>query len=69
MERSELITDANENATWLIKIYLRQILSAKHLIMQENLTKNSFDSLLGEIRDRYNTSIVHPGEMVGSIGA
>jgi len=61
--------EANEDATWLSKIYLRQILSAKHLIEHQNLSKKSFDFLLGEIRTRFRDSIVHPGEMVGSIGA
>ena len=37
--------------------------------MQENFTSSSFDWLLGEIRSRFQSSIVHAGEVVGSIAA
>lgn len=33
------------------------------------MDKRSFDWLIGEVRDRFKSSIVHPGEMIGSIGA
>jgi len=69
LNSSPLFVEGNENATWLTKIYLRTMLSAKHVVCQERLSKKSFDWLLGEIKARYERSIVHPGEMVGSIGA
>ena len=66
-----MLRDANADATKLIKIYLRQMLASKVLI-QDNKTRQtqaSFDWLLGEIEERYEKSLVHPGEMVGCIGA
>jgi len=33
------------------------------------MTKISFDTLLGEVKSRFESSLVNPGEMVGSIGA
>lgn len=53
----------------LFKIYLRQLLVAKHVIQTKKLSKSSFDWLVGEIQTRFERSLVHPGEMVGSIGA
>ena len=64
-----LFEQANDNATWLFKIYLRQLLAAKHVIQTKKLSRSSFDWLVGEIKTRFERSLVHPGEMVGSIGA
>lgn len=33
------------------------------------MTTDSFDWLIGEIKSRFESSLVHPGEMVGSIAA
>jgi DNA-directed RNA polymerase II subunit RPB1 len=33
------------------------------------MTQDSFDWLIGEIKSRFESSLVHPGEMVGSIAA
>ena len=69
LEASPLFVAANDDATWLFKIYLRQMLAAKHVIHTKRLSRSSFDWLLGEIQTRFERSLVHPGEMVGSIGA
>ena len=53
IRQEPLIFEANENSTWLFRIYLRQILSAKVVIQQERLSKQSFDWLLGEIESRF----------------
>lgn len=45
------------------------MLSAKNIIQSNRLDKDSFDWLVGEIRERFRNSLVHPGEMIGSIGA
>ena len=37
--------------------------------MQERMSSPSFDWLLGEIKSRFESAIVHPGEMVGSLAA
>jgi DNA-directed RNA polymerase II subunit RPB1 len=33
------------------------------------MTADSFDWLIGEVKSRFEQSLVHPGEMVGSIAA
>lgn len=69
LETSELFHEANENATWLTKIYMRSMLTVKNIIEKNRMSRQSFDWLCGEIKTRYERSIVHPGEMVGCIGA
>ena len=61
--------EANENSTILFKIYLRSELSSKRIIQQERMTQDSFDWLLGEIKSKFESSLVHPGEAVGPIAA
>lgn len=63
------LKEANLNSTVLFKIYLRQELASKRLVQQERMTKASFDWLIGEIKSRFEQSLVHPGETVGSIAA
>jgi DNA-directed RNA polymerase II subunit RPB1 len=69
LEASQLFREANENATWLTKIYIRSCMTAKHVICNQRMSRESFDWLCGEIKTRYERSLVHPGEMVGCIGA
>ena len=64
-----MFANANKNATWLMKIYTRSMLSAKNIIQNQRMDEQSFDWLIGEIREGFQRSIVHPGEMIGSIGA
>lgn len=66
---SSYLKEANLNSTVLFKIYLRQELASKRLVHQERMTKASFDWLIGEIKSRFEQSLVHPGETVGSIAA
>ena len=69
-ENDKIFTrEANDNSTMLIKIFLRYMLCAKQMIQYERLTTPAFDLLLGEIKERFEQSLVHPGEMVGSIAA
>jgi DNA-directed RNA polymerase II subunit RPB1 len=65
----KLLVDANLDSTSLIKMYIRQVLSAKNTILNERLDRSSFEFVLGEIKARFEQSLVNPGEMVGSIAA
>lgn len=69
IKKDPLILEANSDSTWLFKIYLRSLLSAKQVIQQERLTEDAFEWILGEIKSRFEQALVNPGEMVGSIGA
>ena len=61
--------ELNENAIELMKIYLREKLNSKKIIQYERFNQPAFDWLLGEIKSRFEQSLVQPGEMIGSIAA
>jgi len=69
LRTDKYFSEANDNATKLMKIYLRQALSSKKLIVGENFNTPAFDWLLGEIKSRFEQSLVNAGEVVGSIAA
>ena len=48
---------------------MRLYLCSKKMILFERLSKEAFEWLVGEIETRFKRSLVHPGEMVGSIAA
>ena len=64
-----LLVSANENSTMLMKIYMKSILNTKNVIVNERLNQQSLDWILGEVQSKFQQSLVHPGEMVGSIAA
>jgi len=64
-----VIMEAHRNSLMLFKIFLRRYLCAKKIICDERFDKASFDQLTCSIKEIFKSAIVHPGEMVGSIGA
>ena len=69
IRKDPLIMKANENSTWLFKIYLRHMLCTKSVIQNERMSQDCFDWIIGEIKTRFEQAVVNPGEMVGSIAA
>jgi len=67
--KDKLLLEANQNSTLLLRIYLKSILNSKNVILNEKLSSSSFDYILGEIKSKFEQSMVHPGEMIGSIAA
>ena len=65
----KILVDADLNARRLFNIYIRHQLCSKNVIMNERMSSPSFEWLLGEIKSRFDSSIVHAGEMVGSVAA
>jgi DNA-directed RNA polymerase II subunit RPB1 len=59
----------NNNALKLFRAFLFHSLTAKKVILDYKLSSDAFRYLLNEIRERYQMSLAHPGEMVGSIAA
>lgn len=53
----------------LFHILLRYHLAPKKSIVSLRLSKEMFDELLRDIRFKYTKAQVHPGEMVGALGA
>jgi hypothetical protein len=66
---SKLLLDADFNARRLFNIYLRHVLCAKNVIVKQRLSEVSLDLILGEIKSKFESARVNPGEMVGSIAA
>ncbi|KAI8912631.1 DNA-directed RNA polymerase II largest subunit [Gorgonomyces haynaldii] len=64
-----LSLEAQSNATLLFSILLRSTLATRRVVEEFHLSQQAFDWLIGEIETRFNMSIVHPGEMVGTIAA
>jgi len=67
--KDKLLIEANQNSTLLLRIYLKSILNSKNVILNEKLSSSSFDYILGEIKSKFEQSMVNPGEMIGSIAA
>jgi len=67
--KTSIIEEAHGNSTRLFKICLRRYLCAKKIICEERFDKASFDQLICTVKEIFKSAIVHPGEMVGSIGA
>lgn len=65
----KLSVQANANATILMKCLVRSTLCAKRVTEEFRLSAEAFEWLLGEIETRFQQSHVHPGEMVGALGA
>ena len=57
------------NATMLFRIYLRSSLASKLILNKYKLNKESFKWIINEVCKEYRKSLVHPGEMVGTISA
>ena len=53
----------------LFHALMRYNLAPKKSIVQYRLTKLLFDELMREVRFKYIQALVHPGEMVGAVGA
>jgi len=67
--KDSLLIQANSDATLLMRIYIKSILNSKNVILNEKLNSQCFDWILGEIKSKFEQSMVSPGEMVGSIAA
>jgi DNA-directed RNA polymerase II subunit RPB1 len=61
--------EAQANCIELFSIHLKSELAPKKLIVKDKLSKEGFEWVIGEIENRFNRSIISPGEVVGSIGA
>ncbi|KAK6195965.1 hypothetical protein SNE40_001281 [Patella caerulea] len=64
-----LSIQANANATILMKILIRSTLCCKRVSEEFRLSTEAFEWLIGEIEAKFQQAQVHPGEMVGALGA
>lgn len=65
----DLSTEAQLNATLLIKAQLRSRLAFKRLVFKSRLNKLAFAHVIGELESRFSRALVNPGEMVGVLAA
>jgi DNA-directed RNA polymerase II subunit RPB1 len=68
-ELTKLCNDSMVKHNIVFQILLRYYLAPKKTIIVMRLSKDMFDEMLREIRFKYIKSIVHAGEMVGTLAA
>jgi DNA-directed RNA polymerase II subunit RPB1 len=68
-ELARLCETKNIRHNKLFQILLRFFLSPKKAILNLRLTRDLFDEMIKEISFKYIKSMVHAGEMVGTLGA
>jgi DNA-directed RNA polymerase II subunit RPB1 len=64
-----LSQEAQENATLNFRMHLRATLAARRVLEKFHLTREAFDWVIGEVESKFNQSVVHPGEMCGTLAA
>ena len=65
----DLDDEADTNATLLIKAHIRSQLASKRVCYEHKMTTSAFMFVIGEIKSRFEASIINPGECVGTIAA
>mmetsp|Transcript_41397 Transcript_41397/g.119130 ORF Transcript_41397/g.119130 Transcript_41397/m.119130 type:complete len:1898 (+) Transcript_41397:64-5757(+) len=58
-----------DNAKVILNAHVRTALASKKILMKDGLTKQSFDWLRGEIKQRFMKSCAHAGDSVGVLAA
>ena len=64
-----LSQEAQANATLNFRMHLRATLATRHVLEKHHLTREAFDWVIGEIESKFHQSVVHPGEMCGTLAA
>ena len=50
-------------------MHLRTTLATRHVLEKHHLARVAFDWVVGEIESKFHQSVVHPGEMSGTLAA
>ena len=61
--------EAQANAILNFRMHLRATLATRHVLEKHHLTREAFDWVVGEIESKFHQSVVHPGEMCGTLAA
>ncbi|TFK57734.1 beta and beta-prime subunits of DNA dependent RNA-polymerase [Heliocybe sulcata] len=64
-----LSKEAQANATLTFRMHLRATFATRRVLEEFHLTREAFDWVLGEVETKFNQSVVHPGEMCGTLAA
>ncbi|KAG6916931.1 DNA-directed RNA polymerase II subunit rpb1 [Tephrocybe rancida] len=65
----DLSREAQENATLNFRMHLRATFASRRVLEKFHLSREAFDWVLGEVESKFNQSVVHPGEMCGTLAA
>jgi DNA-directed RNA polymerase II subunit RPB1 len=60
---------AQHDATLMFRMHLRATFAARRVLERYHLNREAFEWALGEVETKFNTSVVHPGEMCGTLAA
>ncbi|CAE7377440.1 polr2a [Symbiodinium natans] len=61
--------EVEDNAKIVLNAHLRCALASRKILEKEKLSKQSFDWLVGEVKQKFMKSLVHPGEVIGTLAA
>eukprot|EP00930_Biecheleria_cincta_P027863 TRINITY_DN1948_c0_g2_i1.p1 TRINITY_DN1948_c0_g2~~TRINITY_DN1948_c0_g2_i1.p1 ORF type:complete len:1844 (-),score=374.06 TRINITY_DN1948_c0_g2_i1:76-5607(-) len=61
--------EVEDNSKVIMYAHLRTALGSKKILEQEKLSKQSFDWLIGEVKQRFYKSLAFPGEVIGTLAA
>lgn len=61
--------EVEDNAKVILNAHLRCALASRKIVQKEKLSKQSFDWLLGEVKQKFMKSLAHPGEVIGTLAA
>ncbi|KAF8972572.1 hypothetical protein BDZ97DRAFT_1901130 [Flammula alnicola] len=64
-----LSREAQENSTLTFRMHLRATFASRRVLERWHLTREAFDWVIGEVETKFNQSLVHPGEMCGTLAA
>ena len=64
-----LSREAQLNATLTFRMHLRATFASRRVLEKFHLTREAFDWVIGEVETKFNQSVVHPGEMCGTLAA
>ena len=64
-----LSREAQLNATLTFRMHLRATFASRRVLEKFHLTREAFDWVMGEVETKFNQSVVHPGEMCGTLAA
>jgi DNA-directed RNA polymerase beta' subunit/intein/homing endonuclease len=66
---TELTVTKAYPGNYMFQVLIRAYLTPKRVIIENHLTKNSFDSVIEQIKFKFFEALVHPSEMVGVVAA
>lgn len=64
-----LSVEAQLNATLMFRMHLRATFAVRPVLEEYHLTLQAFEWVMGEVKTRFNQSLVQPGEMCGTLAA